>query len=511
MSDCLNEYIRKGDQNEELWSLFRQDFSRINNKEIFASIKLRIKQKLRNHLRFSGVYVQPITRITSIDEALIEVIDEPKAHTWTKQDLDEMIQGQTFDIEDVKSKWLAKQLRNRITEQEQHQLHTADDQPQAFSTPATRRTVNPFQTPLTPGNRYSRQETPTPNPRVHFDDQPARRFEYGPQDVRGIPSGDQPASGIRPRDQSSYVPQPCIQPPNQRSQPGVQYETPSHPIREDRGAPQDYRNQGLGPQEIQPAQPSAQPTKYYGKEIAELTKMITDGMKYSGCSINESLDQKMTVYDSIFRRLNPPEEVYSRAFPVMLKGVAQDYYYNNRLETLPVDQICDRLKRFFEGPGFHRRNLDKWNETSLRTVANETENTTKSTQECLKILINRLQELQYGLAPDLRSEGFLHAKLISSYIGIPSCKYTISDLSEGLDNLTSKLYSSIINYEKEQALVDDGYGPQPPLRAHITESFPSTSFGDSRDLELDHAYYTGRRYYQRHGRRDEREPRQGSN
>ena len=97
------------------------------------------------------------------------MIDKPKAYIQTKQDLDKIIQSQIFDIENVKSKQLAKQLRNCIIEQEQYQLYTADNQLQAFSTPATRQTVNLFQTSLISGNRYLYQETPTPNPKVHFD------------------------------------------------------------------------------------------------------------------------------------------------------------------------------------------------------------------------------------------------------------------------------------------------------------------------------------------------------
>jgi len=46
----------------------------------------------------------------------------------------------------------------------------------------------------------------------------------------------------------------------------------------------------------------------------------------------------------------------------------------------------------------------------------------------------------------------------------------------------------------------------------MTEQFPyQTILRDSRDLELDYTYYTDRQYYQQYGRRDRREPRQGSN
>ena len=60
-----------------------------------------------------------------------------------------------------------------------------------------------------------------------------------------------------------------------------------------------------------------------------------------------------------------------RAFPTMLKGLAQDHFYNNQLSHHTYEEACTNIRNFFEGPGFHRRSLDQWNSTSLASLTAE--------------------------------------------------------------------------------------------------------------------------------------------
>jgi hypothetical protein len=178
----------------------------------------------------------------------------------------------------------------------------------------------------------------------------------------------------------------------------------------------------LPPLHTAPAQPpvdrTAQPPltqRSYGREIAEITKMYTEEQKYSGSGEDESLDHKLTIFYDICSRVDLPQELYVKAFPAMLKGLAQDHFYNDQLSQRTVEDICNNLRNFFEGPGYHRKNLDRWNGVTLASVIAKTENATKTTYECLQLLINTLRKLQYGLAPDLQSTGFLHNKLVTAY------------------------------------------------------------------------------------------------
>ena len=203
------------------------------------------------------------------------------------------------------------------------------------------------------------------------------------------------------------------------------------------------------------------PPRYYGQEITDFTIMITDNMKYSGIGIIESLDYTLLIYDSVFDRLNPPREVYSRAFPTILTGLALDYYYNNGLQRFPVLEACEILKKFFEGPTFNRRNMDMWNAITLQSVI--AENPGKPTRESLQIMIIRLQKLQFGLLPVCRTPYFLHTKIVSACTGIPSCRYAIVDPPEGFHDLINKLYSSIMSYEEEQEMTQ-GQSQRPGRR-----------------------------------------------
>jgi hypothetical protein len=137
-----------------------------------------------------------------------------------------------------------------------------------------------------------------------------------------------------------------------------------------------------------------------------------------------------------------------KAFPTMLKGLAQDHFYNNQLSSRTLEEVCTNLRNFFEGPGYHRRNLDEWNSTTLAsTIAKNPE---KTTYENVQLLINKLRQLQYGLSPALRNTEFLHNKLVTACQGSPACRYAVSDPPADLGNLINKLQSSITSYEKEQ-------------------------------------------------------------
>jgi hypothetical protein len=72
---------------------------------------------------------------------------------------------------------------------------------------------------------------------------------------------------------------------------------------------------------------------------------------------------------------------------------------------------------------------------------------------CLQLLIDKLSQLQHGLAADLRSTVFLANKLVMSCQGIPACQIAISDPPTELGPLINKLQSSIIAYEKQNPVM----------------------------------------------------------
>src|SRR5450432_2959538 len=205
---------------------------------------------------------------------------------------------------------------------------------------------------------------------------------------------------------------------------------------------------------ILPAQALQQPyiqtttTQASSKTISEVAKIYTEEQKYDG--VNGSFDLKLAIFLDICQRVDLPANYLLRAFPTMLKGLALDHFYNNQLSSLTYEEACNSTRNFFEGPGYQRRNLDKWNSISLSSIA--TANPDKSTYENVQTLINTLRQLQYGLAPTLRNVDFLHNKIVSACQGHAACRIAVSDPPATLGELINKLQSAITTYEREQQL-----------------------------------------------------------
>ena len=121
----------------------------------------------------------------------------------------------------------------------------------------------------------------------------------------------------------------------------------------------------------------------------------------------------------------------------MLKGLAQDHFYNNELSDQTFQEVCDNIRNFFEGPGYFRKNLDIWNSVTLTTIS--AENPSKTTYEHVQLMINKLRQVQYGLTPALRTIEFLHNKVVTACQGSPACRFAVSDPPTDFGALINKL------------------------------------------------------------------------
>jgi hypothetical protein len=91
--------------------------------------------------------------------------------------------------------------------------------------------------------------------------------------------------------------------------------------------------------------------------IGEVAKIYTKKQKYNGS--NSNFDHKLTIFLDICQRIELPQEALIRAFPTILKGLAQDHFYSNQLSQHIYKEACINIRSFFKGPGFEHRNLDK--------------------------------------------------------------------------------------------------------------------------------------------------------
>jgi hypothetical protein len=265
---------------------------------------------------------------------------------------------------------------------------------------------------------------------------------YKPSNDPRVRSGTGP---VQPTIQPVQPAQPAIQPVRQSAGPPPQQpiQPPVYPQQPQQPLPQMTVQQ--------PLLPLAQ-TPGYGKELAVAAKLYTDDQKYDGTSGN--LDYKLSIFNDICNRADVPPAAHMKALPLMLTGIALNHYYNAQLALLTFDDACKSLRNFFEGPGTERRTLDEWNGLTLKSIVQDNSNTDKSTIACLQLLIAKLTQLQHGLTPGLRTNEFLHQKLVMACQGVPACRYAVSEPPDKLGPLINKLQSSIAAYEKENEVTD---------------------------------------------------------
>ncbi len=184
------------------------------------------------------------------------------------------------------------------------------------------------------------------------------------------------------------------------------------------------------------------------KELANLAKLYTDEAKYS--DENDSCSFKLTIFHDMCDRVNVSQSVKLKTFFIMFKDLAFDYYYSNMfindMILIIFDEVCFSMRNYFEDAEYRRSFLFKWNNLILKSVM--TSNESKSVEECLQLLIKQLRHLQHDLNSKLRSEKFIHNKLINACQDVFVCQYVCFKLSDSLIDLINDLRSSIIIYQK---------------------------------------------------------------
>ena len=110
--------------------------------------------------------------------------------------------------------------------------------------------------------------------------------------------------------------------------------------------------------------------------------MYTKSNKYS--SKNDNFDYKLLIFYNLYEKAALPSQAFGQAYSTILLSLALDHYYTNRknvTQATSFEQICYATRNYFEGAEHKRSVLNRWNETTLRTLI--TKNPEKSTFEYL--------------------------------------------------------------------------------------------------------------------------------
>jgi len=148
----------------------------------------------------------------------------------------------------------------------------------------------------------------------------------------------------------------------------------------------------------------------YSKEAATIAKIYTDSQKYN--EVSDSFNFKLTIFYNICKRAGLPFKGYITTFPIMLKGLAQDHYYNNSLSTRLFTEACNYMHHFFEGLEYYWRNLIKWNATDFQRIIDK--NPDKQIYQSFQLLLNKLLKYCYRLHLEFHTDLFFINKLVTA-------------------------------------------------------------------------------------------------
>ena len=82
--------------------------------------------------------------------------------------------------------------------------------------------------------------------------------------------------------------------------------------------------------------------KGYRQELGIMIKIYTEESKYGGN--RDSFDFKLAIFYDIYGCTNIPYKAKAKAFPIMLKGLALDFFYlNNTINKSSFQDICSAV------------------------------------------------------------------------------------------------------------------------------------------------------------------------
>lgn len=183
----------------------------------------------------------------------------------------------------------------------------------------------------------------------------------------------------------------------------------------------------------------------YGKELSNLAKIYTNNAKYSG--YNDRFTFKLAIFYYIYSKVDVLLKAKIKAFFIMFKSLALDYYYSNistSIIAMNFDQVCNSISNYFKRVKYKQSVFLKWNKLTLKLVISKSES--KPIEECLKKLIDELQHLQHGLDPEICTDHFINIKLINLCQNLPAYQYAYFKTAVSLASLINNLHSLMITY-----------------------------------------------------------------
>ena len=270
-------------------------------------------------------------------------------------------------------------------------------------------------------------------------------YRAAPPKAPGFPSGSPGTHGFNGRDDK-----PPPQPPPR---------TPEFPL-----AP-PLRSQA----------PSDPPDSNFSRNFGNLVKTYTTEDKYTGETDDDFQSKFIIFMDRCDQTGIDSDTDKVKAFSVMLRKTALDYFYRqvkNRATT--IQSLQKAMTSRFETEERTRALVRQWDSLSLARIISD--NSGKTTTQCLEHLIDRVSKLQHTLPPAYAEDYVVRNKLLNAVRHVPECQLACQKPASTIHGVIADLQAAVAN-SSEQAFSEAFYTdrhyngkPAPPATAQHNKS-----------------------------------------
>ncbi|RKF77575.1 hypothetical protein GcM1_218049 [Golovinomyces cichoracearum] len=186
----------------------------------------------------------------------------------------------------------------------------------------------------------------------------------------------------------------------------------------------------------------------FSKEISILEKSYPEKLKYRGDG--DTFEYKLHIFISRYKQNAVPFQATPSAFSVMLTEMDLSFYYS-RLERTPdqtLQNLCNAMKNHLEYFEYRRNQQDTWHALKISDISNL--NLSKPLSYSLNLLIERLDEMKFGLPSGLNNDNILHHKIRNACEDHPAFTSVYERVSPTVNSLISDLQTSANKYDRRR-------------------------------------------------------------
>ncbi|KAI6249261.1 hypothetical protein HI914_02161 [Erysiphe necator] len=186
----------------------------------------------------------------------------------------------------------------------------------------------------------------------------------------------------------------------------------------------------------------------YTKEISMLERGYPERLKYRGDG--DTFDYKFHIFLSRCKQAAIPFDASYYAFSVMLADMPLNYFYAH-VDNTPnpsLEYFCNAIKNYFENFEYRRNQQDAWHTLKIDDIINL--HPEKSLSHCLSALLQKIDEMKFGLPTGLTNDELVHHKIRSACEDHPALTNVCDRSSSTVHGLVSDLQASAMKYDRGQ-------------------------------------------------------------